>query len=554
MTQLHPTRPRFSWPRAASARRELPSRRAGFPHAEIADSTFRAGVLACAAAVGAFFVAQLTAWPPHEDETLVLFVGHQSLSDALSTVLGQRGGAPLHFLFAWVVAHAGGSFAELRVVSAVLAVASVPVTALLVARLAGRNVALATTALVSGSWVLLFHGVYGRMYALFLLTSALSYLALLHALARRRRAAWALWAAAILATVATHPYGALVLATQGVYVLLRRQIREALPAFVAVAVAGIPFWRTDLVLAGRFDVGVGGGGAKLGAPGAVLSYLHQVAGDFSVGWSLAVAFVLVLAGVGLWHLARTRSASALLAAIVFTIPALALLLARLGDSTSPETRHLIFTLPFFSALVAGGTLYLAGRHRRFGGALAALALVLLVAGELAWARAKTPPLFTGEPSVRIEARERAAAWLAQTGRPDDILLGYEPVFLRAAERSPRASRLVVPRADPRLALDVLLSTEKPLGRGVWLFDASENSNYDPKLTIPRRRPSPPEAYEAHVFGPYLVVRTREPVRTVARYLESASQAMILGKALVIGDADVNFVTVRRALAELETRP
>ena len=551
MTQLHPTR--LSPPRTGSTRPDEGGSPARFPHAEIADSTFRAGVLACAAAVAAFFVARLTAWPPHEDETLVLFVGHQSLSDALSTVLGQRGGAPLHFLFAWVVAQAGGSFAELRALSAVLAVASVPVAALLVARLAGRNVALATAALVSGSWVLLFHGVYGRMYALFLLTSALSYLALLNALTRRRRSAWALWVLAILATVATHPYGAIVLATQGVYVLFRRHLREALPAFLVVALAGIPFWRTDLVLAGRFDVGVGGGGGKLGAPGAVLSYLREVAGDFSVGWSVAVALVLLLAALGFWHLARTRSASAALVAIVFAIPSLALLLARLGDSTSPETRHLIFALPFFSALVAGGTLYLAGRHRRFGGLLAALALVLLVAGELAWARAKTPPLFTGEPAVRVEARERAAAWLAQTGRPDDILLGYEPVFLRAAERSRTASRLVVPRADPKLALDVLLSASKPLGRGVWLFDASENSNYEPKLTIPRRRPAPADAYEVRVFGPYLVVRTREPVRTARRYLESASQAMVLGKALVIGDADVNFVTVRRALAELETR-
>ena len=553
MTQLDPTRLRLRPPRAGSARGGPGAAAAGFPGAEIAESTFRIGVAACAAAVAAFLIARLSAWPPHEDETLVLFVGHESLRDALSTVLGQRGGAPLHFLFGWVVAHAGGSFTELRLLSALVAVASLPVAALLVARLAGRTVALATTALISASWILLFHGVYGRMYSLFLLTSALSYLALLHALGRRSRAAWGLWALAILATVATHPYGALVLASQGVYVLVRRELREALPAFAAVAVAGIPFWRTDLVLAGRFDVGVGGGGAKLGAPLEVLSYLRQVAGDFSAGWPVAVALVVALAAVGLWQLARTRRASALLVAIVFLIPSLALLLARMGDSSSPESRHLIFALPFFSALVAGGTLYLAGRHRRFGGLLAGLGLVLLVGVELAWARARTPPLFTGEPSVRVEARERAAAWLAATGRSHDILLGYEPVFLRAAERSRDASRLVVPRADPKLALDVLLSAPKPLGRAVWLLDASDNSNYEPKLTIPRRVPWPTQAYEARVFGPYLVVRTRDPVRTPQRYLELASQAMILGKALVIGDADVNFVTVRRALAEIEAR-
>jgi hypothetical protein len=33
----------------------------------------------------------------------------------------------------------------------------------------------------------------------------------------------------------------------------------------------------------------------------------------------------------------------------------------------------------------------------------------------------------------------------------------------------------------------------------------------------------------------------------------ASQVMIVGKDLLIGDADVNFLTVRRALARLEGR-
>ena len=69
--------------------------------------------------------------------------------------------------------------------------------------------------LASGSWVLLFHGIYGRMYSMFLFTSALSYLALLRALERGGRRAWALWALAVLLAVATHPYGALVLALAG---------------------------------------------------------------------------------------------------------------------------------------------------------------------------------------------------------------------------------------------------------------------------------------------------------------------------------------------------
>ncbi|MDQ3875283.1 MAG: hypothetical protein M3322_07035, partial [Actinomycetota bacterium] len=72
---------------------------------DVRPRTFALGVAGCAIAVGAFLLVQLTAWPPHEDETLALFVGRESLHGTLETVLGERGGAPLHFLLAWVVAH-----------------------------------------------------------------------------------------------------------------------------------------------------------------------------------------------------------------------------------------------------------------------------------------------------------------------------------------------------------------------------------------------------------------------------------------------------------------
>src|SRR2546421_1463663 len=81
----------------------------------------------------------LHAWPPHEDEALALFVGRGSLGHVLHTVVGQRGGAPLHFLFAWMVVHLGGGLTALRVVSLLFAVASVPLIALLGARLADRT-------------------------------------------------------------------------------------------------------------------------------------------------------------------------------------------------------------------------------------------------------------------------------------------------------------------------------------------------------------------------------------------------------------------------------
>jgi len=506
------------------------------------------GVAGCTSGVAAFLLARLTAWPPHEDETLALFTGRESMHDAIRTVLSERGGAPLHFLFAWVIAHTGGGLVELRLVSAFFAVASVPLTALLVARISDRATALAATAIVSPSWMLLFHGVYGRMYSLFLFTSVLSYIALLNALDRRDRRGWTLWALAMLACIATHPYGALVLASQGLYVVLMRRTRIALPAFVAVTVLAIPFWRTDFVLAGRFDVGVGGGGARLGGPTAVAHYLARVAGDFTGGWTVSLVLVLALALVGFVLLARERRAGAVLAACSVVAPASVFLLLRVGSGmASPESRHMIFVLPFFGTLLALPLVRLARSPLREGLPLAVVAVISLGALEVGWGMHNTARLYKGERRARTVAREEASAWLAATSRPDDVLFGYDPLFLGAWERNSKFSETVVPRADTKLALHVLYRAHKPLGRGVWVLDASDTSNFNPRLTIPLLYPSPPSRFVARVFGPFLVIRSREPTRTIREFLLETQSVQFVGEDLYLGDSDINLLTVERAL-------
>ena len=519
---------------------------------EVGLTAFRAAVVACALGVAGFLIARLNAWPPHEDETLALFVGRNSLEDVLGVVHGDRGGAPLHFLAAWAVVKLDGGLTALRLVSALAAVASVPVIAALLARLAGRTTALAGTVLVSASWMLLFHGIYARMYSLFLLASALSYLALLVVLQRGGVWRWAVWAALAVLTVAVHPYGALVLASQGVFVLVTRaRVREAVAAFTVVALGGVPFWYSDLVLASRFDVGLGGGGAKLSGPVDVLDYLFRTAGDFSAGYLFALLVVLAVAAVGLRRLWLDNRYAAWLVLLVFGIPALALVAARLGSSASPESRHLIFALPFFGLVVAVGLLELGEWRPDLRRALPAAGLVALTATQLTWAWDKTPALFEGEPASRASARTAAAGWLARTASPDDVFFGYDPLHLGAWERNPHVSRIVVPRADPKLALETLLDERRPLGRGVWVFDASDTNNFDPRPTIELRVPRPASAFEARVYGPFLVIRTRESTETPRRYLELSAEAMRIGKSLYIGDADINAVTVSRATERLD---
>jgi hypothetical protein len=391
---------------------------------------------------------------------------------------------------------------------------------------------------------MLFHGIYGRMYSLFLFTSLLSFLALL---ARR----FVLWGLALLALLASHPYAVLVIAAQVLFVLVQRtHVRQVAATLAAVGVLGIPFWWADVVLRDRFDVGVGGGGPRLGSVSAVGDYLRMAFGDLSAGHGPWAIPVLLLALMGAVVLARTRQAALVLVACVVAVPTVVFLLVTLRSTISPESRHLIYVLPFVSVLLAVALVTIARARPPLSAGLAAVALTALLVGEVAWAHEKTPALFDGEPAGEPQQRDNAARWLASTGRADDVLLGYEPIYLRAWEEDWSFSRHALPRADPVLLADALRDIPEPLGRGVWVLDASDTTNVRERQTIPLLLPQPASAFEGHAYGPYLVLRSRRPLVTRARFLAVSEKVMLLGRRLHIGDADVNLQALRGAESRL----
>jgi Dolichyl-phosphate-mannose-protein mannosyltransferase len=515
---------------------------------------YRIGVAAIATILGAFLVVGAVRWPPHEDETLVFFVSRQPLGELFSTVFEERGGAPLHFLLAHAVGTVWSGLFPLRLLSIAFAVASIPVIAALGARLADRRTALLASAIAAASWMVIYHGIYARMYSLFLFTSALSFLLLLRALERRGWVHWAAWGLVTLAAIATQPYGLFLLVVAVLFVLLRRfwssaPLRPALVSIGAVTLAALPLWLVYRVLADRFDVGLtGSSGSKLGSPLDVLVYVWHTAGDFTLGWSAALAVVLAVAATGFAHLAWTRPTPALLTGLVFLVPTVALLVARSGASVSLESRHLIFALPFFAAVVAAGLVYL-GAVARMHSVLLVIPLALLLAGEIAWGWHRTPWMYAGEPEARREAREAAAAWLATTGRHDDVLFGYEPVYLDSWEKGAPYGELIVQRADPALALDTVAEAAKPLGRAVWIFDATDHLDSSKRrYTIANVSPGP--QFETRAFGPFLVIRTREPVGDAQTFFRDTAVVQYQGRLLGIGDAGLNHDTAVTALARL----
>jgi hypothetical protein len=181
--------------------------------------------------------------------------------------------------------------------------------------------------------------------------------------------------------------------------------------------------------------------------------------------------------------------------------------------------------------------------------VAVLAVALLLVGEVRWAHEKTPPLFDGDPAGETQARDAAAAWLASTYRASDVLLGYEPVYLSAWEQNRSFTGHALPRADAALLATTLKRIPEPVGRGVWVFDASDTTNIRERQTIAFVLPEPRSAFEGRVYGPYLVIRSRRPLGTRANYLAVSARVMRLGLRLGIGDADVNL----RALLQAESR-
>jgi hypothetical protein len=533
----------------------VPRAEGRFPAVRRRVDGFYLGVGAITAGLGAFLLLRLHALPPHEDETLAFFVSRRPLGEVLETVLGERGGAPLHYLLAYAAEQIDPGLTSLRVISVAFAVASVPVVAAFAARLTDRGTALCATLVTAVSWTMLYHGIYARMYSLFLFTSALSLLLLLRALERGTRRRWALWAAATLALLATQPYGVLVLAAEAVHVGLVRlrrplPLRAPLVALAVVVVLAGPLWRTYFLLASRFEVGLGAGsGSELGSPLDVVEYLWEVLGDFAAGWLAISVPVALVASFGFVVLARTRPESAHLIGATVVVTAIALVAARSGAGASLETRHLIFLLPFFATAFCVGLLGIASRAKRAAPAVLAVGLGLVLAAQVAWGLERTRWLYTGEPEERAEARAEAAEWLAATGRADDVLFGYEPTYLDAWEEGAPFGEIFVPRADPVLAVQALEEAGEPLGRGTWVLDASDELDQDRvRLTIPGR--SPGAGIEAQAFGPFLVLRSREPTETVEGFLEATLRVQELAVELSIGDAGRNLLTAEEALEDL----
>ena len=146
---------------------------------------------------------------------------------------------------------------------------------------------------------------------------------------------------------------------------------------------------------------------------------------------------------------------------------------------------------------------------------------------------KTRTLYVGEPPLRTSSRDGGVDVARGDEQAERHPLRLRPALPRRVGAEPRVLAAPSCRARTRSSrCTCSTSAPKPLGRGVWVLDASDNNNFTPRLHIPLRYPRPASKFEARVFGPFLVIRSRKPTGTIREFLLQTQAVQLVGQSLL----------------------
>ncbi|MBD0348902.1 MAG: glycosyltransferase family 39 protein [Thermoleophilia bacterium] len=449
--------------------------------------------------------------PLFEDEAVTGLVAARPLSDVLETVW-DRGGAPAHFVLAYLALRVDPSAEAIRWISVACALALVPVCVDLGRRVAGPVAGAVAGTTVATSGLLAIYGSFGRMYTLFALVAALAFDLFLRALRERTSRAVAAASAAAWLVVAVHPYGAFAVGAEALVALAlwrgRRPLRRAVPAALA-ALAMVPFAVLDLRLANRFSVGVSGG-SSIAGPDDALDQVRRAVQGFAGGSGVTLVVFLALAAVGSYVLVRTRRDFAALTLLALGAAPLLFVLVRTGSNPDLSPRHLIYVLPLWSVVVGTGAARALARlpHAAQLAGVTALAVV----GLLAPAGVRDPRDTGYTQRVgSAGALAEPARWLRSTVDGGDVLYPYASVYLAALPETGEA--LTLPRAQPDPILSALELADFPVREafvavpapGIRLQAEGMRARLGPRFVVRR-------------FEVWLLVRARGPLRSRAELL------------------------------------
>ncbi len=530
---------------------------------------YRASIAAACAVAAARLLPFLGDRVMHRDEALAVMVARRPLGELLETVQLVRGGAPLHFLLAKVVAEFGGGLVATRAISALGLLLAIVAVGLLGRALAGAAVGAAAAWIVALSPVALFYGDFARMYSLFLAFSALALWCLVRALDTDEPQYWTGTAALLVLTTYTHPYGVIVGLIAALAVLAKLlQVRERsawrrpLYAAAGVIAGTAPLGIGYLVLASRLDKVPQPPGASIPKP-SLPDVAAQAGAHFAgvprSGGLIALYLVIcaALALVGLVTIARSGSGRAVLIAAWLFLPLLVLAVVRIPNSDN-HVRYVIETLPLAGIAIACGAATL-GRFLGWRGAVAAaLAAAVLVCAVEATRGGRLPDYrFRGDAwALRKADLGSAAGYLRNNFARNDLFLGYDEAFaagvLSPGRNDALASARGTARSEPALIVRSLKRLHGPIAHGWYVaLRGTSDARYE------RFRSGLAADYEVATFGTWFVlVRTRAPVPTAEAFARAglrvfeAAQELSAPARAPSEQAAVTAEALRRALPDL----
>jgi hypothetical protein len=448
------------------------------------------------------------------DEAIAGLIAARPLPELLETVLWDRGGAPLHFVLAHVAFAFDASPEALRWLSVVFALATPLLTFDLGRRLAGPMAGSVSALVVAASSLLWVYGSVGRMYALLAFAGALAADLFVRALQLRTPSAAYAAAAGAWLLPAVHPYGGIVAAVEALVALglwRGRPLRAALPVGL-IGLAAVPFLLADLRLADRFSVGASGKG-RVASFGRAWDLLTATLGGFAGEDGLALAFFVALGLAGIAVLARREPGFVAFACLALAAPLVLLVAGRSEETVRLATRHLMFALPLWAALIGVGAAR-AGRDLVLPAQLLFVAALAALAAVAASDRADPRFLAEGRPRNLAEP----ARWLEERVRPGDVLFPYSTVFLAALPATRHA--VTIPRERATLE-PALHQVDFPVGT---VF-----------VAVPRRGAQVAESEGVESFRAWLLAREEGPFASRDAVVAAAARALEAAEAALSGE-------------------
>jgi hypothetical protein len=474
--------------------------------------------------------------PLFEDEAVSGLISARPVGEIVETVMWERGGGPLHFLFSHAALALDPSPYALRWLSVIFALAALPLCWDVGRRLGGSVAGAVAALVVATSPFLLVYATFARMYTLYVLVAALA-IDLFLVAERRRTQGWILAAAgAAWLLPAVHPYGAFLVAGEaaGALWLWRgRPLRPALPA-LAIGLAMVPFVVADVRLAERFSVGLDGEDS-IAPPADAWGQLGRAFVATAGGEGIAAGIAIACVAAGLALLAKRDRAFLTVCLVSFLLPPVLLLLGRAGGEPGLSPRHLVYVVPLVGALIGVAVARLVGGGALLWqvGAVAAAGALLVLApfGGIRDPRDwKNDILGGGPPAIALGSEAHVAAparWLNENIDGGDVVFPYSAVFWAGLPAT--GSAYVLPYSQATLVLRSVSRIDPPVGKvvvSVPLGDA-----YLDRARLARRLGP---GFQVHSFGGWVFVEADGPYTGEREVLLSIYHALRSAKGSVSG--------------------